>query len=201
MTRTAGLRESKKAETRQRISDIATGLFIARGFDAVTVDEIAAAARVSTVTVFNYFGRKEDLFFDRGTEDYAMIRQALAQRARGVSAIGALQSLVHRLVDEAHPLVAFDSGTRSFWRTARESPALRARARELRAEFEHALTTMLQEISGPRDASTPLIAAMLTAAWCTSFSRALRLRSATAARREFLANLDLAFEIVQRGTR
>lgn len=200
MVRRAGLRESKKAETRQRISDIATGLFVARGFDAVTVDEIAAAARVSTVTVFNYFGRKEDLFFDRGSEDYDLARQALAQRGRGVSALGALQSLVHRLVEEANPLVSFDTVTMNFWRTAKESAALRARARELRAEFERALTTMLEEHHEP---AAPLVAGMLTSAWCVAFSSALRRRrtrtSAAAARQHFLAELDLAFGIVQRG--
>jgi AcrR family transcriptional regulator len=59
-----GLRERKKAETRQAISDVATRLFEARGFEAVTVAEIAAAANVSAKTVFNYFPAKEDLFFD-----------------------------------------------------------------------------------------------------------------------------------------
>lgn len=62
----AGLRERKKWETRRRISDVATGLFFARGFDNVTIAEVAEAAGVSRMTVFNYFPRKEDLFLDRG---------------------------------------------------------------------------------------------------------------------------------------
>ncbi|HEX4224876.1 MAG TPA: TetR/AcrR family transcriptional regulator, partial [Pseudonocardiaceae bacterium] len=49
-----GLRERKKRETRQRISNVATSLFMARGFDNVTVAEIAEAANVSKMTVFNY---------------------------------------------------------------------------------------------------------------------------------------------------
>lgn len=60
-----GLRERKKRQTRQYISDVATGLFIERGFDTVTVAEIADAANVSVNTVYNYFPAKEDLFFDR----------------------------------------------------------------------------------------------------------------------------------------
>ena len=61
-------RESKKRETSERISDVATELFLARGFDAVTLDEIAAAAMVSKMTVLNYFGRKEDVLLDRQDE-------------------------------------------------------------------------------------------------------------------------------------
>lgn len=198
------LRDSKKRESRQRISDVATALFLERGFDAVTVDEIAGAARVSKVTVFNYFARKEDLFFDRGSEDYAMIRQTLAQRGRGVSSLQALQALVHRLVKEGHPLVAFDTGTLDFWRTAKESSPLRARARELRSEFERALSIMLQEGDERGAMSAPLVAGMLTAAWCVAFSSALRRRragsSVATARKDFLANLDAAFAILQRGT-
>jgi AcrR family transcriptional regulator len=201
----SGLRESKKRETRQRISDIATTLFLARGFDVVTVDEIAAAARVSKVTVFNYFARKEDLFFDRGSENLEIVRQALAQRKPGVSVVRALEQLVHRLVKEIHPLVAFDTGTKEFWRTAKESAALRARARELRAEFERGLTEMLQKSAGRRDASAPLVAAMLTAAWCAAFANALRRRrdgaTAVASRQEFLTSIGLAFDILRRGIR
>src|SRR3954462_11582533 len=57
-----GLRERKKRQTRQYISDVATGLFLERGFDAVTVAEIADAADVSVNTVYNYFPAKEGLF-------------------------------------------------------------------------------------------------------------------------------------------
>ena len=53
-----GLRERKKQATRRMISDVATGLFVRRGFDAVTVAEIADAAGVSKMTVFNYFPRR-----------------------------------------------------------------------------------------------------------------------------------------------
>jgi AcrR family transcriptional regulator len=58
---TPGLRERKKQETRQAISDIATVMFVQRGFDAVTISQVAEAAGVSKMTVTNYFPRKEDL--------------------------------------------------------------------------------------------------------------------------------------------
>ena len=59
-----GLRETKKLATRQQIADVAMRLFVQRGFDQVTVAEVAAEAGVSEKTVFNYFPTKEDLFFD-----------------------------------------------------------------------------------------------------------------------------------------
>src|SRR6187551_1438780 len=103
------LRESKKRETRQRLSDIATGLFHARGFDAVTLDEIATAAQVSKMTVFNYFARKEDLMLDR-QDDLRLVFfcEAIRARPKGQSPIAALRALVDRLRDEKHPFVVFD---------------------------------------------------------------------------------------------
>src|ERR671930_375810 len=58
-----GLRERKKLQTRQQIADTARRLFAERGFEAVTVAEVASAAEVSEATVFNYFPTKEDLFY------------------------------------------------------------------------------------------------------------------------------------------
>ena len=56
---------ARSGRRRQRIADIAMGLFMLRGFEKVTVAEVATAADVSVNTVFNYFKTKEDLFFDR----------------------------------------------------------------------------------------------------------------------------------------
>src|SRR5919197_1129588 len=63
-----GLREFKKQRTRQLIADTALRLFVERGFERVTVAEVAEAAGVSEKTVFNYFPTKEDLFFDEVEE-------------------------------------------------------------------------------------------------------------------------------------
>ena len=61
---TAGLRELKKQQTRQVISDTATRLFMEHGFESVTIAQIATAAQVAKMTVTNYFPRKEDLALD-----------------------------------------------------------------------------------------------------------------------------------------
>lgn len=60
-----GLRQRKKAETRQRIADAAAHLFAARGFDAVSIADVARSVDVSEQTVYNYFPAKHDLALDR----------------------------------------------------------------------------------------------------------------------------------------
>ena len=119
-----GLRERKKAETRQAISDVATRLFEARGFEAVTVAEIAAAANVSAKTVFNYFPAKEDLFFD--AED--AVRDALVAAVPDVRALlldgpvlGALDCRWEDFHGELYERM------RVWTATEHASPALRAR--------------------------------------------------------------------------
>ena len=82
---TEGLRERKKRERRKAISDVAMGLFAERGYDAVTVAEIARAADVSEQTVFNYFPAKEDLVFDEEEQ----MREALEARDRAALGLNA----------------------------------------------------------------------------------------------------------------
>src|SRR5260370_37026822 len=85
-----GLRERKKQETRRVIFEAAQKLFKAKGFDAVSVAEIARAADVSEVTVFNYFPAKEDLFYG-GMQYFAEeLLEAGRTRARGGSAVKAV---------------------------------------------------------------------------------------------------------------
>src|SRR5438132_3025900 len=85
------LRERKKLRTRQRISAEATLLFMGRGFDNVTVAEVARAAEVSTMTVFNYFPRKEDLFLDRIPEGHELITRAVRDRGPDATPLAALR--------------------------------------------------------------------------------------------------------------
>jgi AcrR family transcriptional regulator len=176
MAEIQGLRERKKAATRLAISDVATRLFIERGFDFVTVAEIAEAANVAKMTVFNYFPRKEDLFFDREDEGRSLIREALLKRARGESPLIALQNLVHKLVEQEHPFAKFTAGTARFWHTVSQSPALSARVRELRDEFVNDVGEMLAD-SAQRphpDPEAQLFVSMAVAAWNTAYGEAFR---------------------------
>ncbi|MFG3012267.1 TetR/AcrR family transcriptional regulator [Streptomyces cinerochromogenes] len=165
------LRERKKRETRQRISDLATVLIGERGFEAVTVAEIARAAGVSPMTVFNYFPRKEDLFLDRIPQAVDLFSAAVRDRAPGEPPLAALRRLALRLLEERHPLGGVGETFADFWRVVVASPALRARAREGVEEIERALTDALGE-AGVAD---PALAAALTvAAYRTVFLASVR---------------------------
>ncbi|WKK23617.1 TetR family transcriptional regulator [Streptomyces olivoreticuli] len=162
-----GLRERKKLRTRQRISDVATALFIERGFDNVPVAEVAKAAGVSTMTVFNYFPRKEDLFLDRIPEAVDLFTRAVRERHDGETPVGAVHRLLLGLLDQRHPLAAVADRFVFFGRIVLDSPALRARAREGVEEVENALATAVAETTGaPVGDQRPRLVAALTVAAC-----------------------------------
>src|SRR5438445_121903 len=127
-----GLRESKKLHTRQEIADKAMQLFAVRGFDRVTVAEVAAAAGVSEKTVFNYFPTKEDLFFDEVPRREAALVEAISGREPGESILSALRRLQ---TGECGRLCT--PGFAAFARIIEESPALQAKELEVMARFVH----------------------------------------------------------------
>jgi AcrR family transcriptional regulator len=95
-----GLRASKKRRTRDAIASAAMELFRERGFDAVTVAEIAAAADVSEKTVFNYFPAKEDLVFERGQERRAALAEAIRERPAGTSLVDPFREATLAFLDQ-----------------------------------------------------------------------------------------------------
>ena len=191
MVKPEGLRERKKLATRQMISHTATKLFTERGFDRVTIDEVAAAANVSKMTVFNYFARKEDLFFDETDEIQTLIRDALTARGR-LSPLAALRQLAHDVIVKQHDLAKVTPNVIAFWKVVSDSPTLRARTRELDEELERDLARMLAESVGARtiDPVARMIAALLFAAWRVAFREALRHRTP---RGRWLMLLDRGF--------
>jgi AcrR family transcriptional regulator len=96
---TEGLRERKKRAAREGIASTARRLFAERGFDAVTVAEVAAAADVSEKTVFNYFPTKEDLAFAGREEGIAQFVTAIAERAPGSSVLDVFRTMTHTVLD------------------------------------------------------------------------------------------------------
>ncbi|UVK42537.1 TetR/AcrR family transcriptional regulator [Mesorhizobium sp. AR07] len=190
-------RSRKRLATRQGISDAATRLFSERGFDHVTVDEIAEAADVGRMTVFNHFPRKEDMFFDRDEEGRELLREALRRRDPGVAPIEALRRLAHRLVAERSPVVEFSARSQQgLIRTIEGSETLKARARAIRDELAQVLTVALCESAGrePTDRDAELAAGLLLAMWTVAFLQAHRTfrqsRDTEQAKAAFLAVVD-----------
>jgi AcrR family transcriptional regulator len=87
MSTVEGLRERKKRRTRAAIADAALELFDKRGFDAVTVADVAEAAEVSEKTIFNYFASKEDLVFEGAVQRSAALSEAVRNRGADVSIV------------------------------------------------------------------------------------------------------------------
>jgi AcrR family transcriptional regulator len=135
-------------QTRARIREVANRLFIERGYDAVTVAEVAREAGVSSVTVFNHFPRKEDLFLDRTVDAVEVLRTAVRDRGEGVDVLTSLRDQSMRLFEERHPLSGVDARSVGFFRTVATSPALVARAREIASELQHSLADELDRDEG-----------------------------------------------------
>jgi AcrR family transcriptional regulator len=202
----AGLRAWKKARTRTTISDVATGLFMRDGFEAVTVAQIAAAAEVSVKTVFNYFPSKEDLFFDRVDEVIGALVDAVVERPAGQTIVGALHSML------GDRLAPFDAGWgrlrnadaydgfRHFLATEEASPALRTRRLVIGELWTARLAQLFAHQLGlpngdPRAATLAamVVAAMTLRARTLSAAMAERLSARTVERR-VRAIVDEAFE-------
>ncbi len=95
----SGLRELKKARTHRLIADVAARLFAERGYEHVTVSDIAREAEVSEQTVYNYFPSKEQLVTDRTHQVQDDLVGLIRARAPGVSAAAAVRDYVLASVD------------------------------------------------------------------------------------------------------
>ncbi|MFG2327776.1 TetR/AcrR family transcriptional regulator [Streptomyces sp. NBC_01723] len=154
-----GLRERKKRQTRQYLSDVATGLFLERGFEAVTVAEVAEAANVSVNTVYNYFPAKEDLFLDRSKGVIDRLSRWVRGRGAGESAAYAVLRELRDEVESVSPRVGLMDGYAGFMKVVHESPALRSRMWAIGQEVLVNLEETLREETGAA-ADDPLPALM-----------------------------------------
>ena len=195
------LRDDKKREMRQRISDTATALFFARGFETVTVDEIATAAKVSKMTVFNYFARKEELVLDREDDLQLLpIRLALRHRPDDQAPVAALRELTRDMSRQKHPLFYVSTRAVDWWRVVQASPSLKSRLRELADEATELLAI---EWAGPNPGGLSRLAAgMVVLAIRTAQEEAIGLlksgASAKKANAAFLALMEHGFAAVEK---
>jgi AcrR family transcriptional regulator len=151
MSAPLGLRERKKQRTRQLLSETARRLFGKRGFEQVSVAEIAREAEVSEMTVFNYFPSKEDLVYS-GLETFEdQLLAAIRERAPGQTVIAAFGDFIL----EPRGLLAASDDTAarelmSVTRMIAASPALRAREQQIFARYTDALAQLIAQETGAR---------------------------------------------------
>ncbi|MBN6041983.1 TetR/AcrR family transcriptional regulator [Amycolatopsis sp. 195334CR] len=143
-----GLRERKKRLTRRRIADVALGLFVERGFDQVTIAEVAERADVSVNTVYNYFATKEDLVLppDQASPD----RLADIVRGRGAGESAAV-AVLGRLRDEVRRRDRVVGLTEGFGRVLAmmlAAPTLAARLEDVSGQMVRNLAALLAEETG-----------------------------------------------------
>ncbi|MEZ0106494.1 AcrR family transcriptional regulator [Catenulispora sp. EB89] len=152
-----GLRERKKQQTREEIANVATAMFADRGFENVTIAEVARAVGVAKMTVTNHFPLKEDLVFDRAERIIRELPTTLVTRPEGESVLAAARR------DYAQRLAAHDPtlghlGVR-FARMVLDSPALSARERQIQVEAEQVLADELVALVEPGEELTARVVA------------------------------------------
>ncbi|WP_328388444.1 TetR/AcrR family transcriptional regulator [Streptomyces sp. NBC_00400] len=143
MTEPTGRRERKKAQTRKSLADAALELFLDRGYDQVSVKEVADAADVSVTTLFKHFPGKEALVFDEEDDIEAGLVAAVRERAPGQSIPQALREHILRTRD-----LAKDPRCAPFLRMVEDTPTLRDYSHRMWMRHEAAVAQAITEETG-----------------------------------------------------
>jgi AcrR family transcriptional regulator len=198
-----GLRERKKEQTRRLIAEIARRRFAERGFEAVTVAEIAREAEVSEKTVFNYFPTKEDLVYWQLESFEQELLATIRERPAGESALSAFRRFV---LAQRGMLGDVDEDVReqlaALTRTIAASPALLAREQRIFAGYTQSLAALLeQEGAGGAEAWVAANAMLGAHRALVDFARGRILAGARppALADEVRAEADRALGLLERG--
>ncbi|WP_406094529.1 TetR/AcrR family transcriptional regulator [Streptomyces sp. NBC_01013] len=162
MSEGMGLRERKKIQTRRRLLAEAARLFGERGFDQVSVAEIAEAADVSKMTVFNYFDSKEDLVLAPMAEHIGDVAQVVRDRARGESAVAGMRRQFLAAIERRDPAVGMSDSpvALGLLQLIQQTPALLTRTYAFFARTDELLIDVLVE-EGEEPAVARIVAAQL----------------------------------------
>lgn len=150
--RDTGLRELKKRRMYQDVSEIAVRLFLERGFDAVSVAEVAAAAEISKPTLFRYFPSKEDLVLHQiADHEEESARVVVAAREEGVGPLPALRRHFLAGLAASDPVTGLNDhpAVRAFYDMLYGTPSLVAR---LHGYLERSETALAEVLGGGLDA-------------------------------------------------
>jgi AcrR family transcriptional regulator len=155
-----GLRERKRQQTRERLTRAAMALFLERGFEATTLDDIAAAADISRRSFFHYFASKEDVVFAWHEETTAALIAAVEARPAKESMLTAAENAISAMVRQLEPGEAI-----AMARLKRDNPALQARDQVKYEKLERALAVALEKRAGkPEKLQARLVAMIATGA-------------------------------------
>jgi AcrR family transcriptional regulator len=138
-----GLRERRRQQTRERLTRVAMALFLERGFEATTLDDIAAAADISRRSFFHYFASKEDVVFAWHEEFTVALTAAIAARPAGESMLSAAENAIAALAKQLEPDEAM-----AMAQLKRDNPALQARDQVKYEKLERALAEALGKRAG-----------------------------------------------------
>lgn len=159
------LRERNHERTRDEIAGHALDLFVARGFDAVTVDDIAASAGISRRTFFRYFETKEDALLPADASRLQRLEQALRERPAAEGAFDAVRGAVLELAHD------YETGSTEFLQQARlvlATPSVHARSLGHQADWEEVIRAFAAQRAGRPETS---LLPQLLAAGCMAALR------------------------------
>lgn len=201
----SSLRERKKKQTREAIADIALKLFIERGFEAVTLAEIANAANVSVNTIFNYFHTKEALFFDRQRDVEDVWSRIVRERASGETVVAALRRDFLTRLANRDPYLGFNDDFVAFAHVVQASQTLQSYEREIgehaREALAHTLANEMHTQIG--DLKPRIVASMIHSMYnvllTESRTRLLAGESVDTIYPELLLAVQQAFDLLETG--
>jgi AcrR family transcriptional regulator len=203
-TPATGLRERKKQRTREHIAETARRLFSERGFEHVTVAEVARGADVSEQTVFNYFPTKEDLVYWRLGAFEAQLLETIRERDAGESVLAAFRRFLlaqRGLMGEVDPQAR--EQLESITRMITSSPALLAREQQIFTGYTASLARLIGGERAEEDVEAWVAANALMGAHraLVDFARRRILDGARPPRlgREVRAQAERAFALLEEG--
>ena len=150
-----GLRERKKARTRQWIAEVAARLFAERGYEQVAVSDIAREAEVAEQTVYNYFPTKEQLVTDRDQQIQERLVELIRSRPPGVSPAAAIREFVLSSVDDI-PSISPEIWRGELGYLAAVSPTVHRLSLEMTDRQADAIATAISDTTPVADAVAKL---------------------------------------------
>ncbi|MEU4335351.1 TetR family transcriptional regulator [Micromonospora lupini] len=196
-----GLRARKKLRTRDAIADAAISLFLARGFEQVSVSDIAATAEVSKPTLFRYFATKEDLVLHRFADHNGEAARVVRDRGPGIAPMTALHRHFRAGLDRFEPVTGLNDHPEvvAFHRLVFTTPSLAGRLTQYLLDDEDALAAVLGPGIGARLQAAQVIAVHRVLAR-TNWQRIADGRTAHDVQPGAIVEADQAFAQLRHGT-